>query len=237
MRAAASGLVVDGPRRVGAGVWLVRGGLPRRRINVFLLESGEGVVLFDAGTRGMGSAIASHAIRLGGIFQVVLSHAHPDHRGGAGAIAGPVLCHPAERHDVEGDGGVRYFDFGRGASAIERMRMRVLMRLADGGPVHVAGTLAPGDEVAGFEVVHLPGHAPGLVALWRERDRLALASDAFTARRGTPTLPRPAYSHDPDAARASLLELAALRPATAWPAHGDPATHDVHDALARAAAG
>ena len=31
----------------------------------------------------------------------------------------------------------------------------------DGGPVPIAGTLAEGDDVAGFEVVHLPGHAPG----------------------------------------------------------------------------
>jgi len=38
----------------------------------------------------------------------------------------------------------------------------VLWRLIatwDGGPVEIAGTVNEGDEVAGFEVVHLPGHA------------------------------------------------------------------------------
>ena len=38
-------------------------------------------------------------------------------------------------------------------------------------------TVAEGDEVAGFRVHHFPGHAPGLIGLWRESDRLALVSD------------------------------------------------------------
>jgi len=29
-----------------------------------------------------------------------------------------------------------------------------------------------GDDVAGFEVVHLPGHAPWLIGLWRASDRV-----------------------------------------------------------------
>ena len=32
---------------------------------------------------------------------------------------------------------------------------------------------------AGFKVMHLPGHAPGLIGLFRETDRLALVSDCF----------------------------------------------------------
>jgi hydroxyacylglutathione hydrolase len=39
--------------------------------------------------------------------------------------------------------------------------------------------VADGDEVAGFRVVHIPGHAPGQVALFRETDRLLLAADAI----------------------------------------------------------
>ncbi len=42
--------------------------------------------------------------------------------------------------------------------------------------------------------------------------------------------------HDTEEARASMRKLAALEPATAWPAHGDPLAGDVARRLERAAA-
>ena len=86
----------------------------------------------------------------------------------------------------------------------------------------ISGTLAEGDEIAGFRVVHLPGHAPGLIALWRESDRLALSSDCFYTidmwgRDCDPHVPDPVYNFDTDQARASMRKLAALEPAAAWP--------------------
>jgi hydroxyacylglutathione hydrolase len=232
-------LVIAPPRLVAERLWLVRASLFRRSINVFLIEEADGVTAFDAGARGMGGSLAALAGPLGGIARVVLSHSHPDHRGGAPAIGAPTLCHHAERSDLEGDGGKRYFSYRNGETKIDRIRMSLLMRLADSGPVAVADTLAEGDEVGGFTVLHLPGHAPGLIALWRPQDRVVLASDVFTTQGtkpvGTPELPKPAYSQDPDRARASLLELAALGPATAWPAHGEPLIGDVRHALEVAA--
>ncbi|MDQ6914182.1 MAG: MBL fold metallo-hydrolase [Actinomycetota bacterium] len=231
--------IVAPPRAVADGVWLIRGGLPRRTINVFLIDSPDGVIAFDAGIRGMGGAIAALATPLGGIARVVISHAHPDHRGGARALGAPILCHAAERADVEGSGGKRYFTYHETETPIDRIRKSLAMRLADRGPVQVAGTLLDGDQIAGFTVIHLPGHAPGLIALWRPGDHLALASDAFTTQAtsppGAPGLPKPVYSQSPDQARNSLLKLAALDPVTAWPGHGDPLTGDVRHALERAA--
>jgi glyoxylase-like metal-dependent hydrolase (beta-lactamase superfamily II) len=171
----------------------------------------------------------------------VLGHAHPDHRGGAAALDAPVYCHTDERADVEGDGGVRYFDYGELESARLRATMPWLMRVVDGGPLGVAGTLAEGDEVAGFRVLHLPGHAPGLIALWRESDRLALVSDLFYTfgpgpPPGVPRVPKVAYNLDTERARASIRRLASLEPSAAWPGHADPVTGDVRDQLEGAAA-
>ena len=53
----------------------------------------------------------------------------------------------------------------------------LLLRRWDGGAVKIDGTVAEGDEVAGFRVLHFPGHAPGLIGLWRESDRVAIVSD------------------------------------------------------------
>jgi glyoxylase-like metal-dependent hydrolase (beta-lactamase superfamily II) len=99
----------------------------------------------------------------------------------------------------------------------------------DGGPVHVDGTVREGDIVAGFEVVDLAGHAPGLIGLWRESDRLALVSDCIymTDMHGKaqpPAVPLDAYNLDPAQARASVAKLAGLRPKTVWPGHRGPLT-------------
>ncbi len=111
----------------------------------------------------------------------------------------------------------------------------------DGGPVEIAGTVDEGDEVAGFEVVHLPGHAPGLIALFRASDRLALVSDTLytldpqTGRHQPAHVPHPAFNQDTEQARASIRKLAALDPATVWAGHADPVTGDVRAQLERAA--
>jgi hydroxyacylglutathione hydrolase len=227
--------------RVADGVWLLRGGVPRT-MNVYLLEdAGGGVTLFDAGIRQMTNAIATAAAPLGGINRVVLGHADVDHRGAAAGLGVPVFCHEAERAAAEGGGAQR--DYHRvGLLGIPaRWVYPRLLEYWDGGPVEIAGTIAEGDDVSGFRVVHLPGHAPGLVALFRERDRLALTSDCFyvldvETSRPTPPAPAPdAFNQDTEQARASIRKLAALDPSAAWPGHADPLTGDVRAQLERAA--
>jgi steroid delta-isomerase-like uncharacterized protein len=227
--------------RVADRVWLLRGGAPLRTMNVFLIEDeGGGVTLFDAGIAGMAGALALAAAPLGGINRVVLGHADADHRGAAPALGAPVLCHPDEREAAEQGDVDRYYRYQE-LRVPARWAYPRLLRQWDGGPVPIAGTVQEGDEVSGFEVVHLPGHAPGLIALFRERDRLALASDAFyaldveTIRPTPPRVPHRAFDLDEARARASLRRLAALEPATAWPGHLGPVTGAVRIQLERAA--
>jgi glyoxylase-like metal-dependent hydrolase (beta-lactamase superfamily II) len=225
---------------VAEGVWVVQG--QPGRCNVFLIEDDGGVTMFDAGARVMARSVATAGARLGGIRRVVLGHGHTDHRGVAPSLGVPVLCHADEVEDAEGSGGFRYWPEGLvGLPTPHRQLHRLLHRYAwDGGPVHISETVAEGDEVAGFRVVHLPGHAPGLIALWRESDRLALASDCFYTldlwgRDRPPHVPLPLYNFDTDQARASMRKLAALEPAAAWPGHARAATGDVRSQLEQAA--
>jgi glyoxylase-like metal-dependent hydrolase (beta-lactamase superfamily II)/ketosteroid isomerase-like protein len=235
-----SGLAAGEAELVAEGVWVVQG--QPGRCNVYLIEDDGGVTLFDAGARTMTRAVATAGARLGGIRRVVLGHGHTDHRGVAPALGVPVLCHAEEVQDAEGSGGFRYWPEGlRGLPLPLRAAHRLMHRFAwDGGPVKIAGTLAEGDEVAGFEVVHLPGHAPGLIGLWRAEDRVALSSDCFYTldlwgRDCPPRLPAALYNFDTEQARASIRKLAALEPAAAWPGHAKAATGDVRGALERAA--
>lgn len=238
------------PKTVAPGVWWLRGGLPLYSFNCYLIDDGAGgFVAFDTGTRKMGPAIAQ--LTRGRVRKIVLGHGHPDHRGGAPAIGAPVFCHPDEREFVEGDGGRSKVNTGGRKERLltmpdmplpgARIWAQDMMDRWDGGPVRVAGTVEEGDEVAGFRVVHLPGHTRGSIALFRDADRIALTSDCFyTFRNGVPpkTPPRPpsrAYTLDIEQAKRSILKLARLLPTAVYPGHFDPVTHDVPGQLRRAA--
>jgi hydroxyacylglutathione hydrolase len=223
---------------VADGVWRVRGGVPRA-MNVYLLEDdGGGVTVFDAGIKGMGPAIAAAATALGGINRVVLGHSHVDHRGAAPELRAPVFCHADDRAQAEGDGGLHYVDYDK-LRAYARPFYRRILRVWDGGPVTVAGTIAEGDDVSGFRAVHIPGHSPGMIALYRERDGLMLASDLVytldvqTSRPSAPQLPLDAFNLDSELARASVRKVAGIGPSALWPGHAEPVTGDVAAQLAK----
>ncbi|MEA2153930.1 MAG: hypothetical protein QOE11_70 [Solirubrobacteraceae bacterium] len=217
---------------VADGVWRVTQGFPLR-INVFLLREGDGVAVFDAGAKAMGPAIRAAADSLGGATRVVIGNAHADHRGGAQAIGAPVHCHADDRADVEGGGGAHYFDYGLLPAFARPLTPRV-MHSMDGGPLRVAATVAEGDRVGDFEVVHLPGHSPGCIGLWRASDRLALTNDCFALFHPAlpfagkrPRIPHAAFNWSTEHCRESVAKLAALEPRTAWPGHFGPLTGDV----------
>jgi hydroxyacylglutathione hydrolase len=216
---------------IARGVWLMRGGL-LKSMNVYFLEDGNGVTLFDAGEKGMAGPILAAAERMGGVKQVVLGHGDTDHRGSAPALAArgiPVRCHPDAVREAEGPGGRDYWDMSQlppSVRAVHRFSHRFVW---DGGPVKISGTVDEGDTVAGFEVVLLDGHAPGLIGLWRAEDRVALVTDTvyLTTMWGRPTtahVPNPAYNLDTSRARRSIAKLAALDPAVVAPGHLGPMT-------------
>ena len=227
--------------RSAAGVWVARGGFPLKTMNVYLIEEEDGITVFDAGISAMGQALRAACARLGPVKQVVLGHADADHRGAAPALGQPVHCHAADRVAAESDSAMRdYWRLDRLAPHARPVYPR-LFTAWDGGGLTVQATVAEGDRIAGFDVIELPGHAPGLIGLFRESDRLALVSDCFytldpqTGRKSPPRIPHPAFDADLEQTRASIRKLAALEPAAAWPGHADPVTGDVRAQLYRVA--
>jgi len=211
-------------------VWLLRGGLTKT-MNVYFVQDGDGVVVYDTGEKGMAKAIAAAGERLGGIKRIVLSHADTDHRGSAPALSSlaSIACHPDAVGEAEGSGGRSYWDLGKlplGPRLLHRFTHRFIW---DGGPVKISETVSEGDRVADFEVVELAGHAPGLIGLWRAADRVALVSDTvyLTTMTGRPApahVPQEAYNLDTEQARASIRKLAALDPAVVAVGHLGPLT-------------
>ena len=112
-----------------------------------------------------------------------------------------------------------------------RLIYPALHRRWDGGPAKVAGLVREGDEIAGFEVMEFPGHAPGMIGLWRESDRVAICSDTVyfgdseTFKAYPPdeaSVPHPCWNFSTDQARESIRKLAALKPAVVAAGHEEP---------------
>jgi hydroxyacylglutathione hydrolase len=183
-------------------------------INVYLV----GDVLIDAGRRQDRKRIFG---QLDGrdLSQLALTHAHPDHQGVAHALCEargiPLACHA---DDVDAMEGRRPMSSG---STIGNLVVRRF-----GGPPHkVDRVLHDGDEVAGFRVVHAPGHSPGEVIFFREADRVAICGDvirnvSYATMRRRLLEPPDGFNFDTAQNRASIRKLAALEPALILPGHG-----------------
>jgi glyoxylase-like metal-dependent hydrolase (beta-lactamase superfamily II) len=191
-------------------------GFPPNGINVYLM----GDVLVDAGTRHSGRRIFR---QLDGhrVSTHVLTHAHPDHQG-----ASREVC---RRLGVELWCGERDADaMESGKLGQKDHRINKLITWAWAGPPHpVARRLQEGDEVAGFQVLDVPGHSPGHVAYWRESDRTLVAGDVLNNMNimtGITGLhePRVEFTTDPARNRESARRLAALEPALVVFGHGPP---------------
>lgn len=197
-----------------------------------------GLTLVDTGWHASGPRLV-RSIRLAGldprsIGDVLLSHWHPDHAGAAArfarsSAAPSVRVGAADRPVVAGTEPPPAAD--RAAGPLRRLAVRLARRPA---PVD-AGVLAGGErlEVAGgLEVVAAPGHTAGHCAFWLPQRGVLLAGDTLFNVLKLSGGPR-FLCADPDAARATLRRLAALRPDALAPSHGPPVTRRAAQRLER----
>ena len=204
-------------KELAPGLWQLRGF--RDAINVYLAED----VLIDAATklarRRILSQISDRPLSL-----LALTHVHPDHQGCAKAVcearAIPLACHADDVAVMEGDEPIRQ---PRPGHPIHRLQHA----LWTGPPHPVARPLHEGDEVAGFRVVHAPGHSPGEVIFFRDCDRVAICGDVvnnvdFLTGRVRVGEPPGLFTPDPERNRESIRKLAGLEPSLVCPGHGPP---------------
>jgi hydroxyacylglutathione hydrolase len=186
-------------------------------INIYLVDD----VLIDAGRRWDRKRILT-AIDGRELSMVALTHVHADHQGMAHAICSsrgiPLACQEADVERMERE------PTREELKALHPIA-RLVMKAWQGPPHEVGRVLEDGDEVAGFRVVHAPGHTAGSVIYFRESDRVAIAGDVIrnlnyaTLR---PKLAEPPSFFNEDSAenRRSIRKLAELEPSLILPGHG-----------------
>ena len=111
---------------------------------------------------------------------------------------------------------------GRERPAKGRRTMGLLFRIFRVAPLVADVALRSGDVISGLEVIHVPGHTAGSIAL-RRADGVVFSGDALLGdRRGRLRQPDPGLSLDPDQASASAATLRSLGPRLLLPGHGAP---------------
>lgn len=207
-------------KNLAPGVWRLKE-LPLPSINVYLAED----VLIDAGRTWDRRRIFAE-IEGRQLSMLALTHVHPDHQGVAKDVCEargiPLACHPADVDAMEGR---------RPVAASSHPIARASERLWAGPPHQVERTFDEGDEVAGFRIVHAPGHSPGEVIFFRDSDRVAICGDVIRSMSyatGRPLIAEPPDFFNSDSAenRRSIRKLADLEPSLILPGHG-PAVGDI----------
>ncbi len=194
-------------------VWQLRG-QPPNQVNTYLIKD----VLIDASTRKAAPDILKQLASVP-LSLVALTHCHPDHQGSARQICEsrgvPLACPEADVAVMEGR-----------SPMLPRNPVTWLVERVGGGPAYpVQRILRDGDEIAGFRVIHMPGHTSGHVIYFRESDRVAIIGDVL--RNINPLTGKPSLGEMPgfltvdrEEARRSIRKLAQLHPALICFGHG-----------------
>jgi glyoxylase-like metal-dependent hydrolase (beta-lactamase superfamily II) len=185
--------------------------------NGYLIEAADGLTLIDAGFPNKEAAVFAAIRELGHslnrLKHLVLTHGHPDHIGSAAAIVretgARTYMHPLDIPLAEAGGPFRPMRPAPGL--LRQMLCRVLYdhneRLT---PFAVDQPLTDGETLpiaGGIDVIHVPGHCAGQVALLWRSGRMLFAADVFMNVTG---LGDPLGFEDIEEGRASQRKLASL---------------------------
>ncbi len=138
---------------------------------------GNHVMLVDPG--GEASSIIAYLGAAGlSISSIVCTHGHFDHIAALPAIArafpdSQILAHPDEAAWF-GPGALKrhhdFFELIGGGSFIKRYREEL---------PPTTGSLVEGGVVEGWTIMHTPGHSPGSICLYSEKERTLIAGDTL----------------------------------------------------------
>lgn len=201
---------------------------------------GDSWILVDAGMPKSGEEIVKVAEKRFGKGNkpaaIILTHGHFDHVGGLVHLINewgvPVYAHPLEFLYLTGE--KRYPEPD---TSVEGGMLAKISSIYPIEPINISGVLQELPEnnslpwLTGWKWIHVPGHAPGQIALFREQDGVLIAADAFvTVKQDSfyKVLVQKQEVHGPpvylttnwEMAEESVRKLEALQPQYAITGHG-----------------
>lgn len=225
---------------VAPGVW----GRKDFFVNYYMIQDqpGGSWVLVDAGLKWSAPRIRNMATELFGKDSkpaaIILTHGHFDHVGALSALAEewsvPVYAHPLELPYLTGRSEYPPPDPTAGGGLMTSMSW-----MYPKGPIDIHQYLyeLPQDNsvpgLTEWKYIHTPGHSPGHISLFRERDKVLIAGDAFVTTKAESAVyalthmkhlsgPPKYFTCNWASAELSVIKLAALDPEVAATGHGKP---------------
>ena len=245
-------------KKIAGNSWLVAPGVWRLKdlfVNVYFIQDHDatGWVMVDTGLKTTADKAKKLVAELFGKSSlpraIIMTHAHFDHRGSLLELAEewgvPVYCHHQEKPFLTGRASYPPPDPSVGGGA-----MALLSFLFPKGPINAQEHLIelPADgtvpELRDWRWIHTPGHTAGHISLFREKDGVLLAGDAFATTMQESLLavvsqkkwvcgPPKYFTSDWGSAARSVKELSALEPNVIATGHGqamygDEARKELH---------
>jgi len=200
-----------------------------------MLITEEELTLIDTGLPGSSAQIIDFIHSLGRsveeISLIIITHNHPDHKGGLAELKqltpAKVAIHKADISDIENQpshtGARRRLPLIPLSSALHSV---FSVKFSD-----VDIQLGGGEvfkPLGGLEVIHTPGHTPGSISLFSPQNKLLIVGDALRKRRKALQLPPKMASTDLTQAMDSVRRMARLDFDILCLGHGLPLSNDVH---------
>ncbi|MFN2438610.1 MAG: MBL fold metallo-hydrolase [Chitinophagaceae bacterium] len=233
-------------REIAKNIFAVAPGVWRMKdifVNVYIVQNTENTnwVLIDTGLKTSAPKIKAMVAEVldsanSRPSSIILTHGHFDHVGSLQRLANewnvPFYCHHMEVPYLTGKSKYPPADPTVGGGA-----MAYLSFMFPRGPINVQEHLTelPEDgsvpELPEWKWLHTPGHAPGHISLFREKDGVLIAGDAFVTTNQQSVIavmtqrkelcgPPKYFTMDWGAAARSVKALSALQPQVAATGHG-----------------
>jgi glyoxylase-like metal-dependent hydrolase (beta-lactamase superfamily II) len=194
---------------------------------VYVLTDRDRVVVIDAATPGRATAVWRHLDSLGyapeAVDEIWLTHGDIDHMGSVAALkarsGAKVLAHYADAPLVDGRAD-RELGTLPGAPTGQKLFNWIVHQIYQ--PTEVDRPVREGDNLGGWQVVHVPGHTMGSVCFYHPARKLAIVGDALNHKRGKLGAPPRMFTADMAQAHASIRKITELDFDVCCFGHGPP---------------
>jgi glyoxylase-like metal-dependent hydrolase (beta-lactamase superfamily II) len=204
----------------------------------FLLVSQNGLTLIDTGmlgkTKTLFTQLEENNYALSDLQMIVLTHCHQDHTGGVATLVkrsnARIVAHQDE---------IPYILQKRilpASSTVKKIFRWGVDRLFSTHIDHVDMAIKDGDIIdalGGLQVIHVPGHTPGSIALYQPERKIMFCGDIIFNER-TITLPPKIFNVDTAQVQEAARRLVEYPIDIACFGHGEPILKDAGDRIREA---